>query len=126
MKGEKKNLNTVGMPKSGKPWKKLSKKHTVQNSFRKESWEKRREKDEKQKQLRQKLRELREEKASEKRKDRLRREEKEQRKKINEMKSLVVQEIKDQNKISKWSRKARSTIMKMPKEIFYSRYGSIK
>jgi len=89
----KESLNAIGMPKSGKPWKKLSKRANVINTFKKETYQQRLERYARDKALRQKVKEIRDEKNHQKELQRLKHEDKVKRQKTNDLKGLVVQEV---------------------------------
>eukprot|EP00829_Urostomides_striatus_P002933 TRINITY_DN13391_c0_g1_i1.p3 TRINITY_DN13391_c0_g1~~TRINITY_DN13391_c0_g1_i1.p3 ORF type:complete len:116 (-),score=73.81 TRINITY_DN13391_c0_g1_i1:9-356(-) len=84
------NLNTIGKPKCGKPWKKLSKRVCIKKSFKKETWKARMAKNEKEKALKDRIKELREERNKEQEEKRLQRQEKEKRKKANDLKGCLL------------------------------------
>ena len=48
--------------------------------------------------------------------------EKSERKKVNEMRSAKYQLIQNLSKTKKWHKKAKSTLTKLPAEIFYEKF----
>ena len=114
----------VGRNKSGCLWKKgtSGKNSNTVVSLNRKSWDKKVEERKQKKALQQRLMECREKQKTMKSNSIKAWREKQERKKLNEMRSAKYQVIKNLAKTKKWTKKAKSTLAKLPAEIFYEKF----
>eukprot|EP01016_Furgasonia_blochmanni_P005152 TRINITY_DN1199_c0_g2_i1.p1 TRINITY_DN1199_c0_g2~~TRINITY_DN1199_c0_g2_i1.p1 ORF type:complete len:197 (-),score=53.85 TRINITY_DN1199_c0_g2_i1:173-763(-) len=110
-----------GIPKSGKPWKKTSKKTSNllnANVGMRLDWETKMKLKQERQELVDKIKKFKIEQERRREQRKKARKDKEKRKEINTMKSATYQIIKNTKKIKKWNRKTRSQLAKLPTEMF--------
>ncbi|KAL4489196.1 hypothetical protein ABPG72_006260 [Tetrahymena utriculariae] len=120
----KEELIKVGMPKSGKPWKKNTQRVSNkvlalrQNTGMILTFEQKVQRAKERKELKEKMDQLKQEYDEKMEKERQRLKEKAKRDQINQYKSSTFQVIKDTKRIKHWNKKARSTLAKLPSELY--------
>ena len=118
------STKTVGRPKSGKPWKKLSRPARALNAelntmIEKPTFDHRQATKAKDLEARAFEASLKEAKSTKKREDRSKTEAKKKRKELNAVRSGQYQLITNTKKLKKWSKKMRSQLMRLPTEEYY-------
>uniref|UniRef100_A0A7S3J732 Coiled-coil domain-containing protein 86 n=1 Tax=Euplotes harpa TaxID=151035 RepID=A0A7S3J732_9SPIT len=120
---EEKDQPAVGMPKSGKPWKKSRVKLDKSSSGISKTWKRKQEERKERQALREKVKQMRSEIGEKLKRAREQKEKKEERRKYNEMKSGTYQIIRNTDKLKKWGKKAKKLLTKLPPDLFYEKFG---
>ena len=120
------NIDTVaiGMPVSGKPWKKSGVKLDRGSSGICKSWNRKQVERKQRDSLRAKVKQRRAEVGAKLKEIREKKEEKDDRKKYNEMKSGSFQIIRNTAKLKKWNKKNKKMLKKLPADLFYEKFGN--
>ena len=115
----KPNEKITGWNASNKPWKEKRVRNKVTETMgykpSKEDLDRKRKEERELKTL---MKEIKDKNIEESKRLKQRREEKKKRQEANEAKVMGYQVINDNKKISKWSKKAREKLIKMPKELY--------
>ena len=114
---------TVGMPKSGKKWKKCSSKTDRGLGVKEKSWAKKEVERQKRDSRRAFCKSLKDKIDTERKEETERRKAKRKQKELNEFRSGKYQLIKNTANIKKWSRKQKQKHINLPSEIYYEKFG---
>jgi len=114
------NPNSIGMPKSGMPWKKNRKRPAIDKAISKKRYDDQKKAKGEMKELRDKIKSLEDARKEVQAEHAKRRREHVKQKKLNEIKSSTYQEISNTRNVKRWKLKAKKQLMSLPKEVFYA------